>query len=211
MALLFLSTLLLLSILTLSSICAEPDSCTEVANPVSCLTKLFVDCPTTCGTILRPAYTSFGGRASQGMADFYDIRIQDIHGKTTTMEKCDGILTLILALPKHANDDFATYHYDLLNQLQGIYRWTLEVIMVTPVHFETSVLSKVTVLLQQQQDFSVLKYLVNLIQKGKYDEENLNAFLLSPNGDDLQMHIWPEVMKLRRYIDSFLDDLDKEL
>lgn len=126
------------------------------------------------------------------------------------MEKCDGILTLILALPKHANDDFATYHYDLLNQLQSIYRWTLEVIMITPVHFKTSTLSKVTVLLQQQQDFSVLKYLVGLIQKGKYDEENLNAFLLSPNGDDLQMHIWPEVMKLRRYIDSFLEDLDKE-
>ena len=120
------------------------------------------------------------------------------------------MLTLILALPKHANDDFATYHYDLLNQLQSIYRWTLEVIMVTPVHFETSATSKVTVLLQQQQDFTVLKSLVGLIQKGKYNEENLNAFLVSPNGDDLQMHIWPEVMKLRRYIDTFLDDLERE-
>lgn len=204
-----LSLLLLLPFLALST--SELENCGELANQTSCLTKVFVACPTTCATLLRPAQFSVGGRP-RGASDFYDLQVKDVHKETISFEKYEGTLTLVLALPKDADADFAKFHYVLLQRLQNIYPWTLEVLMVSGVEFETSSLSKVAVFPQTPDQASpVMKYLVSLVQKGKYESANLNAFLLSPNGDDLQMHIWQEIHTLRKYIDSFMKDLSDEL
>lgn len=203
-----LSLLLLLSFLALSL--SDLENCGELANQTSCLTKVFISCPTTCVTLLRPAQFSLGGRP-RGASDFYALQVKDIHKTTIHFEKYEGTLTLVLDLPKDADADFATFHYMLLDRLQKIYPWTLEVLMVSGVEFETSSLSKVAVFSQTPDQASpIMNYLTSLIQKGKYDASNLNAFLLSPNGDDLQMHIWQEIHTLRKYIDSFMQDLSDE-
>lgn len=85
-------------------------------------------------------------------------------------------------------------------------------LLVSPVYFEADKSDKITVLLQppEESPSEVVSYLAPLIQSGKFESKNLNAFLLSPSGDELQMHVWAEVMTLRTYIDSILKDLEEE-
>ena len=205
-----LSLLLLLVFLDISS-SEVPEHCDEKANETSCLTKLYASCPTTCATLLRPKHHLWGGRPKDA-DDFYNLQVKDIHKRAASFEKYDGTLTLVLVLPKGADADFCTFHYTMLLKLHQVYPWTLEMLLVSPVYFETEKSDKITVLLQppEESPSEVVSYLSPLIQSGKFESKNLNAFLLSPSGDELQMHVWPEVMTLRTYIDSILKDLEEE-
>ena len=217
-----LLVILLLLILTYAAVSNKFDSdtgenCDQKAAKELCTTTpdTYFECPITCARRVRPERAAWGGFDSSD-SPFYQFRWRDYQGKRVNFEDFDGEIVIVATIPMLPG--LAQYNYDLLNHVLDVYKYGVEVVVVPMkgqdgIAIEPKEGSRIRILegLENDANHKVVSYLAKFIQKGKFDGKLLNAFIVGPLGNRITLHISPDMLTYRKYVDIELNEMDTEL
>ena len=217
-----LVVILLLLILSHTAVSNKFDSdtgenCEQKAAKELCTTTpdTYYECPITCARRVRPERAAWGGFDSID-SPFYQFRWRDYRGKMVNFEDFDGEIVIVAAIPMLPG--LAQYNYDLLNHVLDVYKYGVEVVVVPMkgqdgIAIEPTEGSRIRILegLKNDASHKVVSYLAHFIQKGKFDSKLLNAFIVGPLGNRITLHISPDMLTYRKYVDFELKEMDVEL
>jgi hypothetical protein len=193
--------------------------CMERAKAGYCVKddKTYAECPVTCADHHRPENPHWGGWEKGEPRPFYQFEFLEATGKTLHFSDFEGQVTIVALVPLLPG--LADFHYKLLDHVLVVYQHTFVVsVVVLPMpgqdgielqhhqHSQVKLLQGVG-----SEDHALVKYLSGKIQTGKFDPAQLNVFIVSPEGNHIEMHVSPDMAMYRKYIESQLKQIDEEL
>ena len=184
--------------------------CQEKAAAEYCIKdpNTFFECPIACMDHLRPEHASWGGYESHTDPPFYDFSVNGVD-----FDRFEGMITIVAAIPLYPG--LIDYYHVLLQRLQDINPYLVDIVLIPTTGqdgielkddvpdeaAQTSKKKKKKVLVLRRAD-KVVDYLQSNIQEGKFDPTKPNVFIVSPQGDHIQMHIAPTMTRLQDMIRS---------
>lgn len=194
--------------------------CQEKAESEYCIKdpNAFFDCPIVCANHLQPTNPSWGGFESQTDSPFFELRQATVEGKVFDFGDLEGSIAMVVLVPLYPG--LAPYYQKLLQHLQTMYPYLVR-ILILPMPGQDGIELHPDNHDQEQQPLVVLlepvdetkvsshpvvSYLSSKIQKGVFDPTLVNAFIVSPNGNHIEMHMSPTMARLQKRIKSNIQD-----
>lgn len=217
-----LLSLLLLLLLPRTAVSNKYDSdtgenCDEKAAKELCTTTpdTYFECPIACARHMRPKVADLGGYDKLD-TPFYEFRWRDYQGKRVNFEDFFGEIVIVASIPMLPG--LAQFHYELLNHVLDVYKYGVEIVVVPMkgqdgIAIEPTKGSKIRILegLENDASHKVVGYLSNKMQKGKFNWKLLNAFILGPTGTHISLHVSPDMLTYRKFLDHELKEIKNEL
>lgn len=188
---------------------AEKDYCLK--DP-----QAYFDCPSTCALHLRPRSFTFGAFEKID-GPFFKFNLKELapSDKVVNFEDFDGEITIVSLIPLHPG--MAQFHYNLLDHMLDVYKYVLNVVVIPmPGTDGVSITPREgsSVHILDPEDNKLVQYLKNKITKmnaDRFDEANLNSFVISYDARHISMHVYPDMQEYRKFIEDQLEQMENEL
>jgi len=146
---------------------------------------------------------------------FYHFSFKDTSEKVIKFATLDGHVVIAAAIPLLPG--LAQFHYDMLDHLQQMHPWTLEVIVIPMegqdgIEIEPREGSKVKILLNHDTHYHpLLQYMRGLQERRDiFSTEQANIFTVSYDGDYVSLHVSPTITTIQEHVMDLLKEMEEE-
>lgn len=136
--------------------------------------------------------------------EFFDLTATDVHGHEIRFENYDGYVTLVATVPRV----MVPFYLKMLEHLQSVYPYVLEVLMIPFENDDTKIAVSDGKVIVLKEATKVLEFFKKTLGQD-VSQEHVTGYLLSVDGDFLQIHHSPTMETLKEHVRKDMIELER--
>jgi len=204
------------------------DNCAELVQQDKCRTDphdMFEHCRYSCSKWAQEQEKSQSVTIQDEDPSFFDLEAQNSTGSPLHFDRFEGYITLVINVPKTCIKDNVEQAYHIFESLQRVWPYTVEILLFTFEHPEMdySIIDDCqafresfhkpgrSIHVMEEVDINgpkthpVYKYLKGLFNLTDLETNFSTYFLITPNGDSIEMYRGSSEEQLKLAIRTHLD------